>query len=355
MGLDDVLDEIGAGLPNDLDLDGRTVGGSGNDQIRGTDGDDEIYADPISRRRSRRRRSGLGSAGDDVVRAFGGNNRLDGGPGDDELITADGQDVIFGGIGNDEIQGGRGIDLLYGGRGDDEIRGGEDDDTLHGDAGADRVIGSSGNDLIFGGLGADQLEGFEGADRFAWGSAKEGRDTILDYELGVDGLLIGDFLRGHVAGAAEAGRHVRFSQVGADSVLQVDVDGRGSAGWRDLAVLPGQHGLQAEALYAVGDLKLAGQPPAPQFAPLAYIASYDDLIDALGADAASGKRHFVRYGYEEGRSTTFDTEQYLANYADLRATYGNDHEAAARHYILYGHEAGRTDEAPAHNPADFML
>jgi hypothetical protein len=354
MDLDDVVDKIGAGLPNDLDLDGRTVGGSGNDQIRGTSGDDEIYADPIPADDRGGDDQVWGLAGDDVIRAFGGNNRLEGGLGDDELITADGQDVIFGGTGDDEIQGGRGIDLLHGGRGNDEIRGGEDDDTLYGDAGADRVIGSSGNDLLYGGLGADQLEGYEGADRFAWASAKEGRDTILDFELGIDGLLIGDFLRGHVAGAAELGRHVRFSQASADSVLQVDVDGRGPSGWRDLAVLPAQQGLQAEAVYAAGDLKLAGQSTAPQFAPMAYIASYDDLIDALGADAAAGKRHFIRYGHAEGRSASFDAEQYLANYADLRAAFGTDLEAAARHYIVYGHEAARTDEALSH-ASDFML
>lgn len=354
MDLDDVVDEIGAGLPNDLDLDGRTVGGSGNDNIRGTNGDDEIYADPVpvDDRGGDDRVWGLG--GDDVIRAFGGNNRLHGGPGDDELITADGRDVIYGDSGNDEIQGGRGIDLLYGGAGNDEIRGGEDDDTLYGGGGIDRVIGSSGNDLLYGGLGADQLEGREGADRFAWSNAKEGRDTILDLEVGSDGFLIGDFLHGNVAGGAEVGRHVRFSQVGNDSVLQVDVDGRGPAGWRDLAVLPGQHGLQAEAFYAVGDLKLAGQPPAPAFGPLAYIASYDDLIDALGADATAGKRHFIRYGHAEGRSVSFDAEQYLANYADLRAAFGTDLEAAAGHYIVYGHEEGRTDEALA-TASDFML
>lgn len=343
MGLDDVLDEIGGRVPNDLDLDGATVGGSGNDEIRGTDGDDEIYADPIPADDRGGDDRVWGLSGDDVIYAFGGNNRLDGGPGDDELVTANGRDVILGGSGDDEIQGGRGIDLLHGGRGNDEIRGGEDDDTLYGDAGADRVIGSSGNDLLYGGLGADQLEGREGADRFAWSSVKDGRDTILDFQVGFDGLLIGDFLQGRVAGVTEVSRHVRFGQVGNDSVLQVDVDGRGPAGWRDLAVLPAQHGIQAEAFYAAGDLTLVGQPAAPTFGPLAYIASYDDLIDALGADAAAGKIHFIRYGHAVGRSATFDAEQYLANYADLRAAYGTDLEAAARHYILYGHEAGRTD------------
>ena len=76
------------------------------------------------------------------------------------------------------------------------MRGGEGDDTLYGDAGNDRVIGSSGNDLVHGGMGVDQLEGREGVDRFAWSSAAEGRDVILDFELAVDGFVIGDFLAG---------------------------------------------------------------------------------------------------------------------------------------------------------------
>ncbi|MGD9508448.1 MAG: calcium-binding protein [Geminicoccaceae bacterium] len=354
MDLDDVLDAAGAALPNDLEVGDRTVGGSGNDRIRGTNGDDEIYADPVPTDDRGGDDQVWGLAGDDVIRAFGGDNRLDGGPGDDELITADGRDVIFGGAGDDEIQGGRETDQLYGGPGNDEIRGGEGDDTLRGGAGDDRVIGSSGNDLLFGGLGADQLEGREGTDRFAWSTAKEGRDTVLDFEAGSDGFLIGDFLRGHVSGVGELARHVRFSPTGEGGVLQVDADGRGPGGWHDLALLPGQGGLRAEALYLAGDLELAGQPAAPAFSSLTYIASYGDLIDALGADTFAGKRHFIRQGYGEGRAATFDAEQYLANYADLRTAFGHDHEAAARHFITYGYEEGRTDH-PLATATDFML
>jgi hypothetical protein len=354
MDLGNPFDDLGDILPDGIGAGRQIVGGSGDDRIEGTGGSDEIFADPIPADDRGGDDQVWGYTGDDVLYAFGGDNRLYGGPGDDELITADGADLILGGAGNDEIQGGRNTDLLRGGRGDDEVRGGEGDDTVYGDAGVDRVIGSSGNDLLYGGLGADQLEGREGVDRFAWSSAKEGRDTILDLEVGIDGFLIGDFLRGHVAGAAEVGRHVRFSQVGTDSVLQVDVDGRGPAGWHHLAFIASGAGLQAEALYRAGDLELVDQPSAPAFAPLAYIASYDDLIDALGADAAAGKRHFIRNGYAEGRGVNFDAEQYVANYADLQAAFGTDHEAAMRHYIDHGHREGRTDDPPA-AASDFML
>ena len=79
------------------------------------------------------------------------------------------------------------------------------------------------------------------------------------------------------------------------------------------------------------------------FDGLAYIASYSDLIVALGADEAAGDWHYLHYGAAEGRARNiFDAEQYLFNYADLRAAFGWDPRAATVHWIQYGYFEGRT-------------
>lgn len=395
MGIGDVLDEVADALPGGIGAGRRIVAGDGDDAIEGTGGSDEILADPVPVDDRGGDDKVWGFGGDDLIYGFGGDNFLDGGPGDDELITADGADEILGGPGSDEIQGGRGSDLLWGGWDNDEVRGGEGDDTLYGDAGDDRVIGSSGKDLIFGGMGVDQLEGREGFDRFAWSSAAEGRDTVLDFELAVDGLVIGDFLQGFSGDVAALGRHVRLVPTGTASLLQVDTDGEGAIPWRDLAVIAGQSKLHAAALYEVGDLLPEGHAPTTPFASLAYIASHDDLITAFGADQLAAKRHFLANGYDEGRTTTFDglqyiashgdlieafgadpaagaghfiqsrseesrqrdvfdEAQYLANYGDLQAAFGNDQAAATKHFITNGYAEGRTDQ-PLIAASDFMM
>ncbi len=85
-----------------------------------------------------------------------------------------------------------------------------------------------------------------------------------------------------------------------------------------------------------------------------YLASYPDLMTWLradgvtDADSVAAARHYVAYGYNEGRAITFDAWEYLASYTDLmtwlRADGITDADgiAAARHYIAYGYTEGRT-------------
>jgi hypothetical protein len=81
------------------------------------------------------------------------------------------------------------------------------------------------------------------------------------------------------------------------------------------------------------------------FDGLQYIASYDDLIPALGANADSGAAHYITAGRFEGRSPdTFNAEQYLAKYADLQAAFSGDTELATVHYIQAGYFEGRNDD-----------
>ncbi|WP_244668498.1 M10 family metallopeptidase C-terminal domain-containing protein [Candidatus Liberibacter africanus] len=80
------------------------------------------------------------------------------------------------------------------------------------------------------------------------------------------------------------------------------------------------------------------------FKSLEYIASHEDLIKAYAhtADLVQvGKDHFTNFGLLEGRNITFEPYLYLDNYDDLRKSFGSDRDAATRHYIDYGFAEGR--------------
>jgi hypothetical protein len=93
----------------------------------------------------------------------------------------------------------------------------------------------------------------------------------------------------------------------------------------------------------------------PGFNGLEYIASYPDLIRALGANRAAGEQHYLTIGQAEGRATdTFDVVRYLENYPDLQAAFGTDGTAATTHYIRRGFAEGRNDDPPAGLPPGSM-
>ena len=81
---------------------------------------------------------------------------------------------------NDYIDGAAGADTISGGKGADTLAGGKGDDSLNGGAGNDSLWGGAGNDTLFGGGGADVFVYKKG----------EGEDTILDYESGIDTVMI---------------------------------------------------------------------------------------------------------------------------------------------------------------------
>lgn len=117
----------------------------------------------------------------------------------------DGDDTIWGDAAANRLAGGLGNDRLHGGLGKDTLEGGDGLDTLRGYAGGDRLEGGGGRDVLFGGRGNDVLAGGTGNDRLAGGLGAdvfdfaladfEGKDTILDWEAGVDAIRIegGDF------------------------------------------------------------------------------------------------------------------------------------------------------------------
>ncbi|MBT9314227.1 hypothetical protein IXB50_02180 [Leptothoe spongobia TAU-MAC 1115] len=73
-----------------------------------------------------------------------------------------------------------------------------------------------------------------------------------------------------------------------------------------------------------------------------YIASYSDLIINLGYNPEAATNHFISQGFREGRSANlFIPELYLAAYQDLQNAFGSDLKAATRHYIESGFSEGR--------------
>ncbi|WP_135501099.1 calcium-binding protein [Roseovarius aestuariivivens] len=138
-----------------------------------------------------------GYAGNDTIYGHSGQNQIDAGWGDDEVVGGSGLDAIAGGNGNDTLWGEGGDDALRGGNDADEMHGGEGADTLFGDAGHDALYGDAGDDWLADHAGDDTFSGGTGADTFVFSSdgvltltPGGGQDLILDFELGVDKLII---------------------------------------------------------------------------------------------------------------------------------------------------------------------
>jgi Ca2+-binding RTX toxin-like protein len=138
---------------------------------------------------------------------------------DDSLRGGQNSDTLIGGLGRDTLDGQNQNDLINGGDGDDSILGGGQNDTLIGGAGSDTLTGGSGTTT--------------GADRFWYNSSNEGGDTITDFGIGADAIVVsnggfggglttvGSTLTPSLFGAT-AGGIVRFVYSG--GVLSFDTD-----------------------------------------------------------------------------------------------------------------------------------
>lgn len=185
-------------------------GGSGNDTINGTSGDDIIYdgaGNDVAN----------GNDGNDTFMAGSGNDSYNGGAGTDTVdfsgsstattvnlgfnyaagassgfdnlssienvtgsafgdsLTGDtGDNVIDGGAGDDNINGGGGNDTLIGGAGNDSITSGSGNDTIYDGSGNDTVNSGSGNDVVYAGSGNDSYNGGSGFDTLNYSQATSG-------------------------------------------------------------------------------------------------------------------------------------------------------------------------------------
>ena len=137
---------------------------------------------------------------------------------------------------NDTLVGGQNDDTLRGGLGNDSLNGQQQNDLIDGGAGDDTLIGGGQNDTLIGGAGSDTLSGGSGtgADRFQYNFSNEGTDSITDFGLGADAIVVsnggfggglttvfGGTLTPTLFGAT-AGGAVRFVYSG--GVLQFDTD-----------------------------------------------------------------------------------------------------------------------------------
>jgi len=121
-----------------------------------------------------------------------------------------------------EIKGTSGSEQLIGTNSDDEIRGSEGRDTL---------IGGAGNDILIGGLDGDRLIGGEGSDRFVFDSFDERTDTIADFNVNEDMLVLTNlYAKLNYKGVNPvADGYLKFVQDGSNTRVQVDPDGVGGA------------------------------------------------------------------------------------------------------------------------------
>ena len=195
-----------------------------------------------------------GSDGDNLLRTYGGNDRVRDGAGDDVVSLGAGNDIVWASEGFDNYNGGsgrdylsyhssaeavdvdllrnttsgglaeddtikgfegvsgsnKGGDKLAGTKGDNNLRGNGGDDRLFGRSGDDNLYGGSGRDFFDGGLGFDELYGGSGRDTFHF-DAGEGHDVIKDFQNNADTIELDNF---RFEAGTDAFDYVR--QVGSD-------------------------------------------------------------------------------------------------------------------------------------------
>jgi len=104
-------------------------------------------------------------------------------------------------------------------------------DTLNGTAGKDRMTGLGGSDVLTGGLGFDE---------FVYVGNGDGIDTITDFTLGEDKIVLTALLQslGYQGSDPIADGVVKFATSGANTIVYLDPDGTtGSATQRALIVV----------------------------------------------------------------------------------------------------------------------
>lgn len=201
-------DNLSGGSDNDIlnggDGDDYLIGNSGDDLLNGGTGDDVInggsgidtvtYAD-WSKKVSVNLLTRVGS-GDGVDELISIENVI-GSDYNDNIVGNRLDNVLTGNDGNDRLVGYTGDDTLHGGDGRDYLNGSSGEDTLNGDAGNDILRGGKGGDIINGGSGNDTLYGGElgrndqTTDLFYF-AVGDGQDTIIDFEVGTDLLVLDD-------------------------------------------------------------------------------------------------------------------------------------------------------------------
>ena len=156
-----------------------------------------------------------------VVLTFGTNTTSPG----DAITGATGNDIIYA-LGNGSAFGQH--DIIHAGSGDD---------VVFGQDGRDDLFGEDGNDVLNGGAGGDSLTGGAGSDIFQFSAVADSTisapDFIRDFTHGVD-LIDVSAIHGvgdvpltfdAVANADVVPNHITWLEVGASTIIQIDVNG----------------------------------------------------------------------------------------------------------------------------------
>jgi serralysin len=210
------------------DLANTIRGGLAADQLSGLGGDDFLYGGQGA---ANTLIGGTGNdvyvsetAGDSVVEAAGG--------GADMVITRLSQFVL-----PDNVEA-----LVFAGNGafglgnglNNSMVGSEEADTLYAGAGDDRVIGRS---------GADELQGGAGADQFGYVGGETGLDRILDFQSGVDQIILSSAFYhptatvAFVNGTSATSANSTFLYDSSTGIVSFDADGNGAAAAVQIAQL----------------------------------------------------------------------------------------------------------------------
>ena len=136
-------------------------------------------------------------------------------------------------------------DILDGTNKGDTLDGGAGRDFVKGRGGKDSLTGGAGADILIGGNGKDTLTGGKGKDEFVYESIKEGGDRITDFNVKQDVIVVDDIfgnLFEDISGGSldQFAEHLKLTQVGSSTVVQIDPDGTGgSTPFKVLATLEG--------------------------------------------------------------------------------------------------------------------
>jgi Ca2+-binding RTX toxin-like protein len=158
----------------------------------------------------------------------------------------------------------------------DPLTGTASDDTINGLKGRDTILGGDGDDIINGGFDGDQLTGGLGRDRFVYDSFGDRGDTIKDFNLQDDALVLtGLFKEIGYQGVDPIGDgYLQFVQQGLNTAVQIDPDGvDGLSPFRTLVVL---ENIKAQDLNSYALSETTGTSGA------------DTLIGTNGRDIISG-------------------------------------------------------------------
>jgi hypothetical protein len=107
--------------------------------------------------------------------------------------------------------------------------------VFNGTSGRDTIIGTEGNDTIIGGVGGDRLTGGAGYDKFVYTNIRDSGDTITDFKVGTDKIVLTQLLDSLVFGGyngtnAIADNYIKVVQGTSTNNFSVQLDADGPGG-----------------------------------------------------------------------------------------------------------------------------